>query len=249
MRFLWNRGGPGSVQDAVPSTGWSPEALALLADLAADNTRDTYARLRPRFAAAVLDPARALAAALGGEFGPVRVFRPAVNRRFRPDAPPYRTDTGGLARSPGGTVRSFVLTATALTATTGHRRLDPGQLRRYRAAVDPGLAALLDALPDLALDDDRPLVRVPRGTPADHPQADLLRRRGLQVVRTWPVGPWLATDEPLHRVRAAWRDAAPLVAWLDERVGPPDPPVPRPRPAAPDDAPDDDAAPAESTGP
>jgi hypothetical protein len=51
-------------------------------------------------------------------------------------------------------------------------------------------------------------------------------------VRTWPVGPWLATAEPLERVRAAWRDAAPLVAWLDERVGPPDPVAPRSRPAA-----------------
>jgi hypothetical protein len=216
----------------MTSTGWPLDAPALLAALAADNTRATYDRLHPRFAAAVLDPTRALAAALGEEFGPVRVFRPAANRRFRPDAPPYRTDTGGLARSPGGTVRAFVLTATALTATTGHWRFDPGQLRRYRAAVGPDLAALLAGLPDLALDDGHPLVRVPRGVPADHPQADLLRRRGLQAVRTWPVGPWLVTGAPLERVRAAWRDAAPLAAWLDERVGPPDPVAPRPRPAA-----------------
>lgn len=77
--------------------------------------------------------------------------------------------------------------------------------------------------------------------PADHPRAALLRRRDLQVVRTWPVGPWLATGEPLERVRAAWRDAAPLLAWPDDRVGPPDPVVPRPRPAV---APADVDAPA-----
>ena len=236
----------------MTSTGWPLDAPALLAALAADNTHGTYERLRSRFSAAVLDPTRALAAALGEEFGPVRVFRPAANRRFRPDAPPYRTDTGGLARSPGGTVRAFVLTATSLTASTGHWRLDPGQLRRYRAAVGPDLAALLADLPDLALDDGHPLVRVPRGVPADHPQAGLLRRRGLQVARTWPVGPWLATGEALERVRAAWRDAAPLVAWLDERVGPPEPVAPRPRPDAvppgPATAPDGGAAEALASG-
>lgn len=59
---------------------------------------------------------------------------------------------------------------------------------------------------------------------------DLLKLIGLQVVTTGPAGPWLSTREPLERVRAAWRAAGPVLAWLDAHVGPPDPVPPRPRP-------------------
>jgi hypothetical protein len=60
---------------------------------------------------------RALAEELAPEFGPVRVFRPYRNRRVRPDAPRYRTDTGGTARD--GAL-GVVLTPGALTATAAH---------------------------------------------------------------------------------------------------------------------------------
>jgi uncharacterized protein (DUF2461 family) len=208
-------------------TGWTPDAPAFLAELTADQS----AFDAERHAASVLAPMRALADELAPEFGPVRVFRPYRNRRFRPDTPPYRTDTGGTAR--GGTL-GVVLSATTLSSTAGIWLFDAGQLRRYRAAVDDELAGLLDGLP---VDDARRLVGRPRGVPADHPHLDLLRLRGLQVGWSWPVGEWLGTPEPLHRVRSAWRTAAPLLAWLDRHVGPADPVPPRPRLTA-------DAAPA-----
>ena len=86
----------------MSSTGWPVEAPALLAEIAADNRADRWPALRDRHAALVRGPTLALAAELAAEFGPVRVFRPQVTRRFRPDAPPLRTDTGGVARLPGG---------------------------------------------------------------------------------------------------------------------------------------------------
>ncbi|MCX6466121.1 MAG: hypothetical protein NTW05_21400, partial [Pseudonocardiales bacterium] len=89
--------------DPAPVLGWPPDAPALLAALGEDNTPEHFARIRDRHAAAVLAPTRALARALEPEFGPVRVFRPRVDRRFRPGAPPYRTDTGGVAVTAGGT--------------------------------------------------------------------------------------------------------------------------------------------------
>lgn len=100
------------------------------------------------------------------------------NRRFTPDAPPYRVDTGGTAR---GEMLAVVLSATALTVSAGTWRFDPGQLRRYRAAVDDGLAALLTGH-DLVPTPRR--TGRPRGVPADHPQLDLLRLRGVQVGRS-----------------------------------------------------------------
>jgi len=227
--------------DATTFDGWPVEAPAVLAEIAAHNRADRWPALRERHAELVRGPTLALAAELAAEFGPVRVFRPHVTRRFRPDAPPLRVDTGGVARSPGGCALAVVLSATALSVTAGHWKFDRNQRTRYRAAVDaasPGeeLAAILlrltaDGFP---LDPEGELRISPRGWSADHPRIALARRHGLQVVRRWELGPWVSTPDPLERVRAAWRAAAPLVSWLDTHVGPAVAvPTPAPRSAPP----------------
>ncbi|MGH8964422.1 MAG: DUF2461 family protein, partial [Actinomycetes bacterium] len=81
-----------------PFHGWPADATAFLAEISDDNTREFWTAHGHRHAAAVHAPMRALAAELEPEFGPIRVPRPYRNRRFRPDVPPYRTDTGGVAR-------------------------------------------------------------------------------------------------------------------------------------------------------
>jgi uncharacterized protein (DUF2461 family) len=216
----------------TPFTGWPSDATAFLAEIEADNTREFWEANGRRHAAAVQGPMRALAAELEPEFGPIRVLRAHRNRRFRPAAPPYRTDTGGVARSPGGAAVTVVLSATALTTAVGHWTFDSGQLRRYRVAVleTPG-----EDLPVLLAGHDvdrrRSLRGAPRGFKGGHPRMDLLRLLGLRVVTARPVGAWLSTTEPLEWVRAAWRAAAPVVAWLDTHVGPADAVPPRPRPA------------------
>ena len=241
--------------------GWPVEATALLADIAADNRADRWPELREGHATLVRGPTLALAAKLEAEFGPARVLRAHATRRFRPDAPPLRTDTGAVATSPGGCGLAVVLSPDALTVTVGHWRFDRDQRSRYRAAVDDvavgeELAGLLRRLAadGLPADPEGELLILPRGWSSDHPRVWLARRRGLQVVRRWALGPWLATPEPLERVRSAWRAAASLVRWLDTHVGPAAPrPAPPPRahptPAAPGDpaagsaaAPDDPAA-------
>lgn len=213
-------------------TGWPPDATAFLAEIADDNTGEFWLAHRHRYEAAVATPTRALAAELAGEFGAVRVLRPYRNRRFSPGAPPYRVDAGGVASTAAGATLGVVLSAAELSVSAGHWLFDARQVRRFRAAVDgPGgadLAALLRGWPES--DPVRALTGTPRGYPAAHPRIGLLRRRGLQVGCSWPVGEWLATVEPLHRVRAAWRAAAPVLAWLDEHVGPAAPVPPRPRP-------------------
>ncbi len=201
------------------------DATAFLAEIADDNTREFFRAHRDRFEREVHAPMRALAAALEPEFGPLRVLRPYRNRRFAPDAPPYRVDAGAVAGPLG-----VVLSATALTVAAGQWAFDGGQLRRYRQAVDGRLSALLDDL-GLPLDRSRALVGTPRGFRADDPHIGLLRLRGLRVTRSWPVDEWLASPEPLARVRDFWRTARPLLHWLDVHVGPADPVKPRPRPA------------------
>ena len=224
--------------------GWPVEATALLADIAADNRADRWPELREGHATLVRGPTLALAAELEAEFGPARVLRAHATRRFRPDAPPLRTDTGAVATSPGGCGLAVVLSPDALTVTVGHWRFDRDQRSRYRAAVDDvavgeELAGLLRRLAadGLPADPEGELLILPRGWSPDHPRVWLARRRGLQVVRRWALGPWLATPEPLERVRSAWRAAAPLVGWLDTHVGPA-----APRPTS-------GAAPATAAGP
>jgi uncharacterized protein (DUF2461 family) len=216
-------------------TGWPSDATAFLTEIEADNTREFWEANAHRHARSVQAPMRALAAELEPEFGPIRVLRAHRNRRFRPEAPPYRTDAGGVATSPGGSALTVVLSATALTATAGHWRFDPGQLRRYRVAV---LEAPGEELPALLaghqVDHRRSLRGRPRGFKGEHPRMDLLKLIGLQVVTSRPTGPWLCTRDPLEWVRAAWLAAAPVVGWLDAHVGPPDRVPPRPRPAPPD---------------
>jgi Conserved hypothetical protein (DUF2461) len=213
--------------EATTFDGWPVEAPALLAEIAADNRADRWPALRERHAALVREPTLALAAELAAEFGPVRVFRPHVTRRFRPDAPPLRVDTGGVARSPGGCALAVVLSAAALTVTVGHWQFDRDQRSRYRAAIEAAgsgeeLACLLGRLAadGLSPAPEGELRAAPRGWQPDHPRIALARRRGLQVVRRWELGPWVSTPQPLERVRAAWRAAAPLVWWLDTHVGP-----------------------------
>lgn len=232
-------------------TGWPVEATALLAEIAADNRADRWPELRERHAALVWGPTLALAAELAAEFGPVRVFRPHVTRRFRPDAPPLRTDTGGVARLPGGCELAVLLTVDALTVTAGLWRFDRDQRVRYRSAVEAEesgeeLAGLLRRLAaeGFPADPEGELRTTPRGWPADHARAWLARRRGLQLVRRWGLEPWLSTPEPLERVRAAWRAAAPVVGWLHHHVGPAAPAPSAPVPAAPVPTPGSPAGPA-----
>jgi uncharacterized protein (DUF2461 family) len=206
--------------------GWPADGVAFLAELEQDNTRAFWTANVHRYRTALRDPTHALAAALTDEFGAPRVFRPHVDRRFRPNADPYRTDTGLTVTGPGGTPYAAVLSARGLTVQVGYQLFDPVQLRRYRAAVDgvagEGLVAVLASVQadGLALGDVPALDGRPRGCPRDHPRLPLMRLRGLHVDRSWPPGAWLGTVEPLDRVGSAWRAARPLADWLDAHVGP-----------------------------
>jgi hypothetical protein len=63
------------------------------------------------------------------------------------------------------------------------------------------------------------LKTAPRGTAADHPRIELLRYKGMAVMKAWPVGAWMGTVKAKDRVLTALRAAAPLSQWLTRNVG------------------------------
>ena len=64
------------------------------------------------------------------------------------------------------------------------------------------------------------LKTVPRGYPADHPRAGLLRYKGIVAWRQWPVAAWLETAQAKDRVAGFLRATRPLAGWLEANVGP-----------------------------
>ncbi|WP_319430039.1 DUF2461 family protein [Mycobacterium sp. RTGN5] len=103
---------------------------------------------------------------------------------------------------------------------------DSAALARYRAAVDDKksgaeLAGIVAVLHDGGYDTmaHEVLKTAPRGYPKDHPRIELLRHKGIAMMRTWPVGAWLGTAKAKDRVVTALRAGAPLREWLARNVG------------------------------
>ena len=103
---------------------------------------------------------------------------------------------------------------------------EPAALARYRAAVDADksgaeLAKIVAALRKVGYQTmaHDVLKTAPKGFPKDHPRIDLLRHKGIAVMRTWPVGAWLGTRKAKDHVVTTLRAAVPLNQWLARNVG------------------------------
>ena len=165
-----------------------------------------------------------LAMEFGGE---ARVFRQQRDLRFTPDKTPYKTRTYGVIHGtsvPGAGLYAQ-LSVNGLYAGTGYWRLARDQLERYRAAVDDGAGAQLEAVTAAVQDaglelSGESLKTAPRGYPRDHPRIELLRRKSLIAGRALTGAGGIDRDAALEHVGGAWRAAEPLNAWLDAHVGP-----------------------------
>ncbi|MEU1296547.1 DUF2461 family protein [Streptomyces sp. NPDC005840] len=101
---------------------------------------------------------------------------------------------------------------------------DPGQIPRYRAAVaaltsGADLADLVGRLAATGYEITGDLMkRVPRGTPADHPRAELLRHRSLLAARPLVTDDAALTPAATDRLIAAARELGPFLSWLAHHV-------------------------------
>lgn len=201
--------------------GWPDEAIEFYEGLEADNSKVYWQAHKPTYDRHVKAPMEDLLAELADEFGEGKIFRPNRDVRFSADKSPYKTNCA--ARLGLGYV-SFALDG--LSVGSGLYMPDAGQLQRFRAAVAAeetgdqlvGIVEKLhqDGYQTMALD---VLKTAPKGYPKDHPRIELLRHKGIAMMRTWPVGEWLATKEAKGKVVTTLRAAVPLNEWLAANVG------------------------------
>ena len=99
-----------------------------------------------------------------------------------------------------------------------------GEVERYRRAVDdntsgPELVQIVETLRGLGFDiTGTMLKRVPKGYPADHRRADLLRHRSFAAVRLIDDEAVLHTSAATDRVLETYDLIRTLIDWLTEHV-------------------------------
>lgn len=205
--------------------GFPERALIFYEGLEADNSKPYWTDHKAVYEECVRDPMLALLAELEPEFGPGKLFRPYRDVRFSRDKSPYKTNAAAAVGDGHSTGYYLSLSAAGLFVGAGAYQLAPDPVERLRRAVaDDVQGAELERVlaggrrAGLAAHGET-LARVPKGYPADHPRADLLRHKSLTAYREWEPEPWLHTRDALTRVRRAWRAVAPLTAWLEANVG------------------------------
>jgi hypothetical protein len=185
--------------------GFPEEHRAIFAAVAEDTTWDTVSARAEQHRRAVYLPMCELAGELQDEFGPVKVYR--LHR-----APNLWVEQWAYAEVVDTIAFGVSLSLEGLWVEGGWLRSSSDQVARYRRAVDGRLESIVAELRGQGYE----LL----GERLKRAESELLAYRSFVAGRPLGAGAWLATREPLERVRAEWRTLRPLVSWLAEHVGP-----------------------------
>ena len=220
---------------------FSPSLFRFLEDLARNNEKAWFEANRARYESEVREPAirfvmdfaprlraisphfRADPRKQGGS-----IFRIHRNRRFQPDAPPYKTHTGIQFRHEAGSdahAPGFYLHLEPGSPFIGAGtwRPDPATLKAIREAIveDPEAweaAVRAESVRDRFEVGGESLTRPPRGFPADHRLIEDLKRKDHIGLCRLDESDVTAADF-LDRFTASCQDGAPLVARLCAAAG------------------------------
>lgn len=208
------------------------DAIAFFATLEQDNTPTFWARERHRYDDAVRPVFVALLAAVDVRRASAtewRVYRPRNDTRFAPGAAPYKTFIGAVTEAADGVGAFVQVSSHGLLAATGIPMPAPDQLASLRAAIadDRSGPAFVSAV-QRAVDGGRtvhsgrwdPLKRTPRGYPPDHPRAEHLRWKGVEVNHRERRPAWTTIEQAADAVAGMLARPADLHAWLGAHVGP-----------------------------
>jgi uncharacterized protein (TIGR02453 family) len=210
------------------TTPWAETAATFFAELEQHNDRDWWQASRATHDRVIKPRFLELLGGISG-FESWRVYRPNNDTRFQSGKGPYKTFIGAVAERPDGVGVFLQIGAQGLLVGTGIPMPAPDQLQRMRLAIaDPGAGDAFEA----AIAEVRaggglvfggrwePLRRVPRGYPNDHPKAEWLRWKGVEVNHRPGLPAWLSQPRAAGRVDQLIARGDPLHVWLGQYVGP-----------------------------
>ena len=220
--------------------GFSKQTLKFLAALDQHNDREWFKARKSEYEAFVLSPARQYVVAMGARLQQISpgihaipmvdksIFRMHRDTRFSPDKRPFKTHIGiflwegddDKLDCPGFYLH---LEKDKLIIGGGIHIFSKPLLAAFRDAVDDEkqgrrLEKILRAGQEYfrsGLDTDT-YKRVPRGYPAEHPRADLLKQKGVTLGETGAVPEALHTDGAIDYVYERFEKILPLHRWLCE---------------------------------
>ena len=233
----------GKVKYRMAFSGFSDDTLGFLAELSRNNERAWFEAHKDECERWVIEPAKALVVALGArlhELDPklqaiprLRGSIKALEQRARfPNSkrPPYKDSLdlwfwSGRRRPWDNSGFYLRLEPTRLILAGGMIEFQKEALARYREAVldDERGAALSDIVRNLRTHGyvvaGEGYKRTPPGVPAEHPQAELLKHRGLFTTLDREHPPELRTPALVDFCFEHFARMAKLHAWLLEARG------------------------------
>lgn len=229
MRHPGDGGGPKGLTSrlgCVRFEGFPIAALDFYDDLEVDNTRSWWDAHKEIYRTSVLEPMKALTAALAEEFGEAKIFRPYRDVRFSKEKTPYKTHQGAFVAIAPETGYYVEVSPKGIRTGGGCYGFESRRLAAFRAAVADDISG-----PDL----ERRLVTAarkgyevggdmlktnPRGYEADHPRVELLRHKSLTLGRSIGFEPVIHTAALVDEVRRDWRAVRPVSEWIAEHAQP-----------------------------
>jgi uncharacterized protein (TIGR02453 family) len=232
--------------EPMPFTGFSPDALQFLADLAANNDRAWFQPRKADYERLIKAPLEALCVALADRFDQLRLpleadprrspFRIYRDVRFSRDKSPYKTaqgadfpwrDSRDDEKRPRCAVGGyFHLEPGNVFVGGGMWHPEPARLAAFREKVDRDPSAVFRAIEDrrfVSVFDSvtgESLTRNPRGFPIDHPYPRLLRLKDVVFSRRLSDHEVFSPELPDTIARDL--DAArPVLLFLDQLAGGP----------------------------
>jgi uncharacterized protein (TIGR02453 family) len=229
--------------DVQRFTGFRPDAIDFLVELAQNNDRSWFQPRKAEFEALLKEPMEALVAALADEFETRRlpleadpkrsIFRIYRDTRFSKDKSPYKTHMGAsFPWAEGGDAATDV--SHTEHANGAYFHLQPGEnfagggmwhaskpvLDAFRQTIVDDQERVRRALEDPGfiaefgpVNSHETLKRVPPGYPPDHPMADLFRYKDVVFGRRLSDDEIYSADLPAI-LADAYAKATPVFTFL-----------------------------------
>jgi uncharacterized protein (TIGR02453 family) len=218
--------------------GFPPEALTFFRGLARNNNREWFLPRKEQFEVRVRDPMLALCEALNAEFAKFApeyinepkkaIYRIYRDTRFSADKTPYKTHLAAVFPRRGSWGHGsegffFSISAKAVGVAAGIYAPSPEQLllirtwlaenhQRFRKAAR-GPEKLMGKLQGGSLQ------RIPKGFPAEHPAADLIKMKQWLFSTALDVK-LLTTPKILPELVKRFRVMHPVMKLLNESITP-----------------------------